>query len=123
MGIAAKEFLKSENHNRNMKALVELPLRTPFSCILDGIQATAHCTIGNQRLKVKKSSRRIIARFESGDSDKALTITLNPEIVREVTDQISKGATNESLAHMIASTPESRLFRTDVAKKHSSTKH
>jgi formylmethanofuran dehydrogenase subunit E len=117
MGIAAKEFLKSENHTRNMKVLVELPLRTPFSCILDGIQVTTHCTLGNQRLKVKKSIRRISARFVSTDSDNALVVTVNPEIVKEVREQMSKGATNESLAETIASTPESRLLSFDMTKK------
>lgn len=117
MGIAATEFLKSESHNRNMKVQVELPLRTPFSCILDGIQVTTHCTLGNQRLKVKKSPGRISARFASTDSDKALAITVNPEIVREVREGMSKGATNESLAETIASTSESRLLSFDMTKK------
>jgi formylmethanofuran dehydrogenase subunit E len=117
MGIAANKFLKSESHNQNMKAIVELPLRTPFSCILDGIQVTTHCTLGNQRLKTKKSFRRISARFASTDSDKVLIVTVSPEIVREVREQMSKGATNEPLAETIASMPESRLLSFDMTKK------
>jgi formylmethanofuran dehydrogenase subunit E len=121
MGIAAKKFLKSENHNRNMKALVEVPLRTPFSCILDGIQSTTRCTIGNQKLRVRKSPRKIAARFETADSANALTVTVNPEIIREVRNQISKGAANESLAEKIASTPDNNLFKVEILKKHRQT--
>jgi hypothetical protein len=36
-------------------ARAKLPLSTPFSCILDGIQATTQCTIGNQKLRIKNS--------------------------------------------------------------------
>ena len=116
IGIAARKSLKLENHeNGKAWALVEVPLRTPFSCTLDGIQATTHCTIGNQRLKVRKSPRKISARFVT--ADETLTVTVNPEIVKEVKEQISKGATNESLAETIASTPESRLLSLDMTKE------
>jgi formylmethanofuran dehydrogenase subunit E len=123
MGEIAKRILTPENHQHaDMKVSIQLHLHTPFSCILDGIQSMTHCTIGNQRLKAKESKRRIIARFETEDPDKTLTITVKPEAVKEVTDRISKGAANGTLADVIASTPEGQLFQFNTARKHRQAK-
>jgi formylmethanofuran dehydrogenase subunit E len=119
MGKVALQILKSGNQqDGELHAWVEVPLRTPFSCTLDGIQSTTHCTIGNQRLRVENSLRKISARFETRDSGKTLTITVNPEIVKEVTDEISKGTPNEAQAEVIASKPERQLFTLSINKKH-----
>lgn len=118
MGRAAKQLLNPGNQpDMELLAYVQVHLRTPFSCTLDGIQLTTQCTIGNQRLKVKESRRRIAARFVTASSENAVTITVNPEVVKEVTEGISKGTRNEALAEVIASTPERRLFEIDIAKK------
>lgn len=117
MGKAAKQILNPENQpNRRLFASVQVRLRTPFSCTLDGIQSTTQCTIGNQRLKVKESRRKITARFETTPSENTVTITVNPEIVKEVTEGISRGTRNEVLAEVIASAPERKLFKIDIAR-------
>jgi formylmethanofuran dehydrogenase subunit E len=119
MGETAKQILNSENQqDRELYASVRVPLLTPFSCVLDGIQSTTHCTIGNQRLRVKKSRQRITAQFETTDSDKTLTITVNPKMVKELIDKISKGAPGKALAEAIASTPEHQLLKLNITKKH-----
>jgi formylmethanofuran dehydrogenase subunit E len=119
MGEAAKQILNSENkQNRELYATVKVPPLTPFSCILDGIQSTTHCTIGNQRLSVKKSRQKITAQFETTDSDKTLTITVSPKIVKELTDKISKGTPSEVLAETIASIPRHRLLKLDITERH-----
>jgi formylmethanofuran dehydrogenase subunit E len=123
MGIVAKRILDSENQgNGEMHASIEVPLRTPFSCTLDGVQSTTHCTIGNRRLRVEKSQRNITARFEIAESDKTLTMVVNPAVIKEVTGGISKGATNEALAEWIASAPENQLLEFNITKKHRLTK-
>jgi formylmethanofuran dehydrogenase subunit E len=117
MGKAAKQLLDSEPQHNNLHVSVGVPLRTPFSCTLDGIQSITHCTIGNQRLRVKRSREKITARFEIADSDKTLTMTVNPKIVKDVMHEISKGTSNEALADVIVSTPERRLFKSNITKK------
>jgi len=118
IGETAKQVLKVENQqNRGLHVSVKVPLQTPFSCILDGIQSTTHCTIGNQRLNVKQSRQTITAQFETTDSDKTLTITVNPKIVKELTDKISKGTPSEILAETIVSTPRNQLLKLDVQRK------
>lgn len=123
IGRVARQILNSENQGKGeLYASIEVPLQTPYSCILDGVQSTTHCTIGNQRLRVQKSRRNITARFETTESDKTLAIVVNPEIVKEVTDKISKGATNETLAEAIASMPEDRLLKFNITEKRSLNK-
>lgn len=118
MGKAARQILNSENEeSRELRASVRLPFLTPFSCILDGIQSATHCTLGNQRLRVEKSRQKITAQFETTGSDKTLLISVNPKIVQELEDKMSKGATSEYLAEAIASTPEHQLFKIKATTK------
>jgi formylmethanofuran dehydrogenase subunit E len=118
IGETAKQILNSENQrDTELYASVKLPLLTPFSCILDGIQSTTHCTIGNQRLTVKKSLAKITAQFNSTESEKTVTITIIPKIVKELTDKISKGASSEVLAETIVSTPRNQLLKLDITRK------
>ncbi len=118
MGKVANQILEPKNkEGRELLAFVKVPFLPPFSCILDGIQAATHCTIGNQRLKVEKSRQEITAQFETTDSDKTLFISVNPRIVEELKDKISKGTPSEHLAEAIASTPEHQLFKFNVTAK------
>jgi formylmethanofuran dehydrogenase subunit E len=120
IGRVAKRILDPGNKGEGeLYVSVEVPLQTPFSCVLDGVQSTTHCTIGNQRLRVEKSRRNITARFETAESDKTLAIFVNPEIVKEITDKISKGSTNEALAEAIASMPEDKLLKFNITEEHS----
>jgi len=119
IGETAKQILKVENQqSRELRVSVKVPLQIPFSCILDGIQSTTHCTIGNQRLNAKQSRQTITAQFKTTNSDNTLTITVNPKIVKELIDKISKGTPSEILAETIVSTPRNQLFKLDVTRKH-----
>jgi formylmethanofuran dehydrogenase subunit E len=93
-----------------LRVTARLPLLTPFSCIIDGIQATTQCTVGNQKLRIENSQAKIIVYSEQQNSDKALRIHVNPKIIGELKDRYSEGASNEELAQEIASMPESQLF-------------
>ena len=64
MGIAARAALGiSDQEILHLEAAVYLPLHPPTSCLLDGIQVSTTCTIGNQRLQF--SSSEIIHSFFS----------------------------------------------------------
>lgn len=111
MGILAKGILNANAVESNkLRVTARLPLLTPFSCIIDGIQATTQCTVGNQKLRIENSQAQIIVYFEQQNSDNALSIHVNPKIIDELKNRYSKGASNEELAWEIASMPESRLF-------------
>ena len=111
MGSLAKRILNLNAEESNkLRVTARLPLLTPFSCILDGIQATTQCTVGNQKLRIENSQAKVIVYFEQQNLDKGLRIYVNPKIIKELKDRYSEGASNEELAREIAFTPESQLF-------------
>jgi formylmethanofuran dehydrogenase subunit E len=111
IGSLAKKILNvNAGENNKLRATARLPLLTPFSCILDGIQATTQCTVGNQKLRTENSKAKIIVYFEQQNLDKALRIHVNPKIIDWLKNRYSEGASNEELAREIASMPESQLF-------------
>jgi len=111
MGTLTKKILNvNAGKNNKLRITARLPLLTPFSCIIDGIQATTQCTIGNQKLKMENSQTKIIVYFELKNSYKALRIHVDPKIIKELKNRYSEGASNEELAQEIASIPESQLF-------------
>lgn len=109
MGIIAQKTL-----NEKMHATVKVPLSTPFSCIIDGVQATTKCTVGNQKLKVEDAKGEIIAYFKAPNPSKTLKITVNPKIVDELLRRLSEGASSEELAWEIARKPEHELFKIET---------
>jgi formylmethanofuran dehydrogenase subunit E len=111
IGSLSKKILNvNAGENNILRVTARLPLLTPFSCILDGIQATTQCTVGNQKLRIENSQAKVIVCFEQQDLDRGLRIHVNPKIIKELKDRYSEGASNEELAREIASMPESRLF-------------
>lgn len=111
MGSLAKKILnENAGENNKFRVTARLPLLTPFSCIIDGIQATTQCTVGNQKLRIENSQAKIIVYFEQQDSHKVLRIHVNLKIIKELKKRYSEGASNEELAREIASIPKSQLF-------------
>ena len=109
MGKFAKTNL-SNAENGNLETTVKVPLLTPFSCVLDGIQVTTHCTTGNRRLIIENSQKEIAVYFKLQHSNRKLKVLVNPKIVEKLMNRISEGASNEELAWEIARMPESQLF-------------
>ena len=109
MGKFAKTNL-SNAENGNLETTVKVPLLTPFSCVLDGIQVTTHCTTGNRRLIIENSQKEIAVDFKLQNSNKTLKVLVNPKMVEKLMNRISEGASNEELAWKIARMPESQLF-------------
>ena len=109
IGETAKRMLEVES-NEKLRATVKIPLKTPFSCILDGIQSTTQCTVGNQKLKIENSQHEIMAQFKLENSNNILKIGVNQQIIEELKQKFSQGATNQELAWKIVELPENQLF-------------
>jgi formylmethanofuran dehydrogenase subunit E len=111
MGSLAERTLNpDEKDKRKLQATVQTPSFTPFSCIIDGIQATTTCTVGNQRLKIRNSRKKIAALFETQNPNRTLRISVKPRVIEELTEKLSQGASGEQLAARIASMPAEQLF-------------
>ena len=110
MGNIAIKNLNANTTENKLRATVKIPLSPPFSCVLDGIQATTKCTIRNQKLRIENSQKEITARFELQNSNKTIKISVNPKMVEELANRLSKGVSDKELALKIAQMPESQLF-------------
>ena len=61
---------------------VYFPFKTPFSCILDGLQCSTKCTLGKKNIEcIDSNDMRIV--FECKDGKKKIYIWLKKEIIEE----------------------------------------
>jgi len=115
IGLAGMEKLEMEDSTRQLHVEAELPKEIPYTCTLDGIQVTTRCTVGNQKLYLKKSNLPLIsAKFNMVNKGKRVVISVRDEILQTLIKELKKSkgdkATQEKLAWMIASMPEEKLF-------------
>lgn len=88
MGKIALEELGSEGHF-GISAEVHSPLKTPRSCLIDGVQLGSGCTLGKGNIRVEEAPEPAWAVFRS-DRGREVTIRLRPEIPQLVTDLVNK---------------------------------
>ena len=111
MGAASKKALNiTEKESTNLKAEVAVPLYPPFSCLLDGIQVSTTCTIGNQRLQFK-NSKTIQGTFVLEESGKIVKITLSKKFRELLEEKKKDDKLNEAYAWELAEVPENQLFK------------
>jgi len=110
--IGMRELGLKSNNDEKLQVTAHLKYSIPISCIVDGLQVTTKCTIGNQKLKLVDSSN-IVAKFALHDRRK-VTVAVNPTIYAKLKSQLlseQKSPTEvENLAQQIASMPERDLF-------------
>ena len=110
MGIAAKKALDiSDAEQTHLRAKVTVPLNPPFSCLLDGVQVSTTCTIGNQRLQFE-NVKTIQATFQSEKTSKKVKITLNQQFWEQLEQKLAQDKLDEAFAWELAKLPENQLF-------------
>jgi formylmethanofuran dehydrogenase subunit E len=77
--------------------------------LLDGIQVSTTCTIGNQRLKIK-NSKTIQATFRSQKDAKTVKITLTKHFSEQLEQKQKQDKLDEAFAWELAELPENQLF-------------
>ena len=111
MGDIAGKHLDLDSKNIcKLQASIRTPLLTPFSCVIDGIQASTGCTVGNQKLRIEKSTKKISAAFGLRGSDKVMKISVNTKVAETLMEEMSRGASVVQLAAEIAEMQEEQLF-------------
>lgn len=73
-GLVSLMELDSRKGDPQLRAEVELPYRVPISCLLDGVQYSTGCTVGNKRLSFKDSTD-IAMTFARGAKSIELTLS------------------------------------------------
>ena len=111
MGLVGLRELKLKENDGKLKVMIMTRPYTPFSCIIDGIQVTTHCTIGNKKLKLK-NSHKISARFKA-QNGKHVNISINSSKLEQLEKSLINSHASEEvekLALNIASMPEKELL-------------
>ena len=120
MGVAGMKRLGIKENMLQLHIEAEMPRQIPYTCTLDGIQATTQCTFGNQRLVFKEANLPIIsAKFSLKNPKKQVIISLRDEILQTLMKKLKEAkkdatAVQEKLAWMIASMPEDKLFSIEI---------
>jgi len=109
MGNAAKKALNiAETEQTRLSAQVAIPLNPPFSCLLDGIQVSTTCTVGNQRLQFRNAKNiKAIFKAESGET---VTVTLAKSFWEQLEQQRKLDKLDETFAWELAELSDSQLF-------------
>jgi formylmethanofuran dehydrogenase subunit E len=111
MGRLAQELLRKPlSEPLILRTTLKVPLEVPYSCTIDGIQLTTHCTVGNRRLSLEDSREQILGRFTVKGSDQILTVSVNPEVVNDLLNMRKQGVSNEQLAEHVSVMPIKQLF-------------
>lgn len=66
--------------SRELEALVMVPLKTPFSCIIDGVQCSTGCTLGKLNIKAI-NSRKFEVIVKNRRNGKVVVIKIKHSII------------------------------------------
>jgi formylmethanofuran dehydrogenase subunit E len=110
-GQLALRELRAKQGDSKLSAQVELPYRIPISCLLDGVQFSTGCTIGNKRLSFKDSTDITLSFSKYGE---AIGLTLK-KAPFQLLNRLFRGEDlNDKelrdLSHNIATMNENELF-------------
>ena len=83
MGLVGVRELGTKENKEELCATVMVKYSVPFSCVIDGIQVATNCTIGNKKLRLRRSSSGIAARFELQNGDQ-VAVKVNPTTSKNV---------------------------------------
>ena len=112
MGRFALEGLKVESSHGDAESLAviaETGTKPPVSCIIDGIQWSTGCTVGNGKIAVEDLGKPS-ARFSSGGCE--LRIALRDQVLRRIQSSLELHPSDfQDLNEEITALPESELFQ------------
>ncbi len=94
MGLVGLRQLGVKRSDTRLRTTVMLEYVVPISCVLDGIQTSTKCTVGNTRLTWKKS-KRIGAIFELSSSQQRVEMWIRPAIVQELKRELAGQRSDE----------------------------
>jgi formylmethanofuran dehydrogenase subunit E len=112
MGLLGLQELGLKKGKKELHATVMLTYVTPISCILDGIQTSTQCTVGNGRL-LWRNSGDIGAIFQLRDSTHRVEVWIRPTVFQELNHRLEAKPSDEETRQIgldIASRTDSELF-------------
>jgi formylmethanofuran dehydrogenase subunit E len=111
LGLKKLNIDKSKNKELRITAMLDYSI--PFSCIIDGIQVSTGCTVGNKKLIIENSSNFLIEFFDK-KYNKRINISINQKILNKILDELKAGNKNPEtffeLTKKIISIEDDELF-------------
>jgi inosine-uridine nucleoside N-ribohydrolase len=114
MGRLALEATGSEGHF-GISAVVYSVLEPPRSCLIDGVQLGAGCTLGKRNIEARATDGPARAIFETDDGMR-VTIALRPEAAALVARLIEEKGV-EAAGMAVLDLPDDELFEIDLAPR------
>jgi formylmethanofuran dehydrogenase subunit E len=109
--IGLRELGLSEQTD-SLRVLLKVLPSVPYSCVVDGLQISTKCTVGNQRLHLE-NEEKIEAKFKDLNTGQSVTVSPQPAVFAMLKEQIVGKNLSEKkllqLAWTIASMPEKDL--------------
>ncbi len=112
MGLYALRKLGVRKGDTEMHATVMLRYATPVSCILDGVQSSTQCTVGNTRL-AWRNSEDAGAIFQLERSKRQVEVWVKPSVLQELRLRLEAKSSDEETRQIgleIASRSDAELF-------------
>jgi len=112
MGLLGVRELGAKEGDTQLHVTAMLEYVLPFSCMLDGIQTSTKCTVGNKRLTWKES-KEFGATFLLNNNGRKVEVKVNSAVVQELSRRLDKKPSDaevRKLAFDIASRQEEELF-------------
>jgi len=105
-GEIAKEILKPKNEF-DLHAEVILPLKRPYTCVVDGVQCSTKCTLGKLNIELRESKANSIELvFRSKVSGRVVRIKVKDGIISKL---LSFSSLDEAV-NWLRSLPRDKIF-------------
>ncbi|MBS7287399.1 MAG: formylmethanofuran dehydrogenase subunit E family protein [Candidatus Freyarchaeota archaeon] len=105
-GLAARRLI-----GKPASVEVNVSPKPPVSCVIDGIQASSGCTVGNGRLTLNPTSDRLEIRAVFRSDKKAIEILFSRELIEGLLSRMpTSGEELERKAMSLLGEDEQRLF-------------
>lgn len=112
MGLYGLRELGVKKGDIRLHATVMLTYATPASCILDGVQSSTQCTVGNTRLRWK-NSEHVSAIFQLDRRKRQVEVCVKPSVLQELRLGLDAKPSDEEIRQIgfeIASRSDKELF-------------
>ncbi len=112
-GLIGLQKMKLDEGFQKLATTVTLEYKTPYSCIIDGVQISTRCTTGNGGLRIEnRDGDGIHILFEDKENNQ-LKLSVNPSLLKKLQCELTEPKDREkleTLAHQVASMREDELF-------------
>jgi formylmethanofuran dehydrogenase subunit E len=112
MGQIGLRELGFSKQTDSLQVFLKVLPSVPYSCVVDGLQISTKCTVGNQRLHLE-NAEKIEAKFKDLNKGQSVTVSPQPAVFAMLKEQIvGKNLSGKKLCKLawtVAAMPERDL--------------